>query len=97
MSLRLFIAIPVPDEIAQRLLTLESDVPGASWRLPEHFHLTLRFLGEIDEAMARDVDHELGQIDPRITGENHRPCRRIRPVAGRRPGVHGSRVRQRAA
>ena len=62
MSLRLFIAIPVPDEIAQRLLTLESDVPGASWRLPEHFHLTLRFLGEIDEAMARDVDHELGRI-----------------------------------
>ena len=62
MSLRLFIAIPVPEVIAQRLLTLESDVPGASWRLPEHFHLTLRFLGEIDEAMARDVDHELGRI-----------------------------------
>lgn len=62
MSLRLFIAIPIPEEVAGRLVMLETDVPGASWRLPEHFHLTLRFLGDIDEARARDVDHELGQI-----------------------------------
>lgn len=62
MSLRLFVAIPVPEEISERLMMLETDVPGASWRLPEHFHLTLRFLGEIDEAMARDADLELGRI-----------------------------------
>lgn len=62
MSLRLFIAIPVPEEISERLAMLETDVPGASWRLPEHHHLTLRFLGEIDEGLARDVDLELGQI-----------------------------------
>ena len=62
MSLRLFVAIPSPEDIAERLLTLETDVPGASWRLAEHFHLTLRFLDEIDEARARDVDEELGRI-----------------------------------
>lgn len=62
MSLRLFVAIPIPEDIAERLLMLKADVPGASWRLAEHFHLTLRFLGEIDEAYARDVDHELGRI-----------------------------------
>jgi len=62
MTLRLFIAIPVPEEVAERLLMLEADVPGASWRLPEHFHLTLRFIGDIDGAVARDVDHELGRI-----------------------------------
>jgi len=62
MSLRLFVAIPIPEDIAERLLTLEADVPGASWRLAEHYHLTLRFLGEIDEAQARDVDDELGRI-----------------------------------
>ena len=62
MTLRLFIAIPMPEEIAERLMMLEADVPGAAWRLPEHFHLTLRFIGDIDEATARDVDHELGQI-----------------------------------
>lgn len=62
MTLRLFIAIPVPEHISERLMMLEADVPGAAWRLPEHHHLTLRFIGDIDEAMARDVDHELGQI-----------------------------------
>lgn len=62
MSLRLFIAIPLPEEIAGRLVQLESEVPGVSWRLQEHFHLTLRFVGEINEALARDVDHELGEI-----------------------------------
>lgn len=62
MSLRLFLAIPVPPEIAVRLSALETDVPGASWRQPEHFHLTLRFIGEVDEATARDIDFELGRI-----------------------------------
>ena len=62
MSLRLFLAIPIPEAIAERLLSLESGVPGASWRLPEQFHLTLRFIGEVDEAIARDIDHELGRI-----------------------------------
>ncbi len=62
MTLRLFIAIPVPEDIIERLQMLEAEVSGAAWRLPEHYHLTLRFIGEIDEAVARDVDHELGQI-----------------------------------
>jgi 2'-5' RNA ligase len=62
MSLRLFAAIPIPETIADRLAALESEVPGAAWRMPEQYHLTLRFFGEIDEALARDLDGELGQI-----------------------------------
>ncbi|HEX5005986.1 MAG TPA: RNA 2',3'-cyclic phosphodiesterase [Hyphomonadaceae bacterium] len=62
MSLRLFAAIPIPETIADRLSSLESEVPGASWRTTEQYHLTLRFFGEIDEALARDLDGELGQI-----------------------------------
>ncbi len=62
MSLRLFIAVPMPEEVADRLETLEAQVPGAAWRLREHYHLTLRFIGEVHEAQARDIDHELGQI-----------------------------------
>jgi 2'-5' RNA ligase len=62
MTLRLFAAAPVPEEIAERLLQLEADVPGASWRDAEQYHLTLRFFGDMDEALARDLDHELGQI-----------------------------------
>jgi 2'-5' RNA ligase len=62
MSLRLFAAIPIPEDIADRLLDLEAEVPGASWRQLEQLHLTLRFFGDIDEATARDLDHELGLI-----------------------------------
>jgi 2'-5' RNA ligase len=62
MSLRLFAACPIPEDIADRLVPLQKDVRGASWRPPENFHLTLRFFGEIDEALARDLDDELGRI-----------------------------------
>ena len=60
MSLRLFLAVPIPESIADRLLTLEADVPGASWRSAEQYHLTLRFIGDVNEAIARDIDTELG-------------------------------------
>ena len=62
MSLRLFLAVPIPEDIADRLLVLESDVPGASWRTAEQYHLTLRFIGEVDEPTARDIDTELGRV-----------------------------------
>lgn len=62
MSLRLFAAIPMPDEVARRLAPLQRDLPGASWRPPETFHLTLRFFGDIDEALARDLDHEIASL-----------------------------------
>lgn len=63
MSLRLFLAIPLSSEIAEQLSPLQKALPGASWRPQETFHLTLRFFGEIDEALARDLDGELGLIE----------------------------------
>lgn len=62
MALRLFAAIPMPDAIGERLVTLQRDIPGAAWRPREAFHLTLRFFGEIDEGLARDLDAELAEI-----------------------------------
>jgi 2'-5' RNA ligase len=62
MTLRLFLAIPIPEPVAKRLNTLECEVPGASWRTAEQYHLTLRFIGEVNEAVARDIDTEAGRI-----------------------------------
>lgn len=62
MALRLFAAIAIPEPVADRLVTLQRDIPGAAWRPREAFHLTLRFFGQIDEALARDLDDELAQI-----------------------------------
>lgn len=62
MSLRLFAALPVPPEIAQRLIALQKGVPGAKWRPASAMHITLRFFGEVNETLAEELDHELAQV-----------------------------------
>ena len=36
-------------------------MPGARWTRDENFHLTLRFIGDVDEGVADDVDGALSQ------------------------------------
>lgn len=62
MSLRLFAALAVPDEIAERLLALQKGVPGARWRPRENLHVTLRFYGEVAEPVAEEIDGVLEEI-----------------------------------
>ena len=45
---RLFVALAIPDAVAQSLLLLQGGVPGARWQRREQLHLTLRFIGEVD-------------------------------------------------
>lgn len=59
---RLFTALEIPSEIGQSLSTLRGGLPGARWIDPENYHLTLRFIGDIDDAMAREVAHLLGSV-----------------------------------
>ena len=59
---RLFVALPVPEEIADDLLALQSGVPDARWIAPENFHVTLCFAGEVHGAMMRDFEEELSDI-----------------------------------
>ena len=47
--IRLFAAVPVPDEIAAALVRRQQGLEGARWRTPEQMHVTLRFFGEIRE------------------------------------------------
>lgn len=61
--LRLFAALPVPASISAPLVRLQKDLPGASWRPEENFHITLCFYGEITEMRARDLDELLGEIE----------------------------------
>jgi 2'-5' RNA ligase len=62
MSLRLFAALPVPDEITARVKRLQKGVMGAAWRPRQAMHLTLRFFDELDERQAEELDHELGHV-----------------------------------
>ncbi|HTR85779.1 MAG TPA: RNA 2',3'-cyclic phosphodiesterase [Reyranella sp.] len=59
---RLFIALPVPDEIADELIPLQSGVPDARWIPAENFHVTLCFAGEVHGSALRDLEEELGDI-----------------------------------
>ena len=52
---RLFTGLEIPREVAQSLSLLRGGLPGARWIDPENYHITLRFIGDIDDrARARD-------------------------------------------
>ncbi len=61
--MRLFIAIELPDDLKSALDSLGMDVPGARWVPPEQLHLTLAFLGEVEEKTAEEVSERLALID----------------------------------
>jgi 2'-5' RNA ligase len=60
--LRLFVGLEIPDAVRSQLSALQSGVPGARWVTPENFHVTLRFIGEVDEGQASDIDLLLSGI-----------------------------------
>jgi 2'-5' RNA ligase len=60
--MRLFTAIEIPSALRADLARLQNGVPGARWVTPENFHVTLRFIGEVDNAIASDIDAQLARI-----------------------------------
>lgn len=60
--MRLFIAIEFPDDVKKALIRLRKDIPGARWVPAEHIHLTLAFLGEVDETILGRLTGELSHI-----------------------------------
>lgn len=60
--MRLFVALAMPEAVAQSLLLLQGGVPGARWHPRENLHLTLRFIGEVDGREAADIDDALAAI-----------------------------------
>ncbi|HEY3778449.1 MAG TPA: RNA 2',3'-cyclic phosphodiesterase [Rhizomicrobium sp.] len=68
--IRLFVALALPDSVAESLLLLEGGVPGARWSTLEQLHLTLRFIGEVDGRAAAAIDDALASIRvPKLTLE----------------------------
>jgi 2'-5' RNA ligase len=41
---------------------LQEDVGGVAWTVPEQFHLTMRFLGGVDAALATRIEDALAEI-----------------------------------
>jgi 2'-5' RNA ligase len=60
--MRLFVALSLPDLLLDQLTALERGLPGARWLPEDNLHLTLRFIGEVDGGLARDIDEALSAI-----------------------------------
>jgi RNA 2',3'-cyclic 3'-phosphodiesterase len=58
---RLFTGIEIPADIGLKLSTYRGGLPGARWVDPENYHITLRFIGDVDYATATDVDAALSE------------------------------------
>ena len=59
---RLFTGLEIPAALAFDLSLMRGGLQGARWVDAENYHLTLRFIGDIDDAMANDVFALLGRI-----------------------------------
>lgn len=59
---RLFTAIEIPPEVGQGLSFLRGGISGARWIDPENYHVTLRFMGDVDDALGRDIMEMLGAV-----------------------------------
>jgi 2'-5' RNA ligase len=59
---RLFVAIDLPDSIKDQLEGLCAGVSGAKWVGREQMHLTLRFIGEVDEARYSTIKDALAAV-----------------------------------
>jgi RNA 2',3'-cyclic 3'-phosphodiesterase len=57
---RLFTALEVATPVAERLAGLRGGLQGARWIDVENYHVTLRFLGDIDDRTACDAAAVLG-------------------------------------
>src|SRR6201982_3093671 len=60
---RLFSAIEIPQSIAARLTLLRAGLTGARWIDPENYHLTLRFIGDIDGVAANEIASMLFRVN----------------------------------
>jgi 2'-5' RNA ligase len=59
---RLFTGLEIPSSVAQSLSMMRGGLPGARWIEPENYHLTLRFIGDIDDALAREIAAMLDRV-----------------------------------
>src|SRR5690606_32679946 len=59
---RLFTALEIPREAALSLSLLRGGLPGARWVDVENYHLTLRFIGDVEGHVADEIANALDRI-----------------------------------
>jgi 2'-5' RNA ligase len=59
---RLFTGIEIPVDVADRLSYLRGGLAGARWISPANYHLTLRFIGDVDMVAAEAAAEGLSRV-----------------------------------
>ena len=59
---RIFTGLEIPEDVTQSLSMLRGGLPGARWIDPENYHVTLRFIGDVDDVVAHEVASMLGRV-----------------------------------
>jgi 2'-5' RNA ligase len=60
---RLFTGLQIPPEIGLMLSLKRGGLTGARWIDPENYHITLRFIGDVDHATADDIVDGLERLN----------------------------------
>jgi 2'-5' RNA ligase len=60
---RLFTGLEIPPDVALDLDLMRGGIEGARWIDRESYHITLRFIGDIEDGLGREIAHELARIE----------------------------------
>jgi len=59
---RLFTGLEIPYEVQLALSLKRGGLSGARWIDPENYHITLRFIGDVDNSTADEISYELDRL-----------------------------------
>jgi 2'-5' RNA ligase len=59
---RLFTGLELPEAVVGQIALARGGVIGARWLEPDDYHVTLRFVGDVDARMAHDIAETLHEI-----------------------------------
>ncbi|HLF21996.1 MAG TPA: RNA 2',3'-cyclic phosphodiesterase [Aestuariivirga sp.] len=62
---RLFTGVEIPADVAFDLDLMRGGIIGSRWIDPDSFHITLRFIGDIGDSLAREIAYQLDGVEAR--------------------------------
>ena len=60
---RLFTGLEIPGDVTMDLDLMRGGIMGGRWIDRESFHITLRFIGDIGDSLAREIAYELDGVE----------------------------------
>jgi 2'-5' RNA ligase len=60
---KLFVGLQIPGHLAKQFNLLKIDVTGARWQTEENMHVTLSFIGEVDDGLLNKVLETLRNVE----------------------------------